>query len=277
MKKTVTVIFLSVIIIIGTVTATVLSFAEETIIVDAQENMINIAHRGASAYAPENTMAAFTMSVEMGADYIEFDVQMTKDGIPVVIHDLTVDRTTNGYGSLNTYTLDKLKSLDAGSWFSKEFAGETIPTLDEVLTEFGGKISILIELKFPEVYPGIEVKVANALKEHNLVSANSNQIIIQSFNHESIKLSKELLPDIPHGVLVRNDWKGVSDRQLEEFATYADYFNPNFNMVTAELVERVHFNNMTMFPYTIKKQSLASKLYNLGVDGIITDDPDILK
>ena len=156
-------------------------------------------------------MTAFAKGVEMGADFIELDVQMTKDGVPVVIHDNTVDRTTDGYGNITTYTLEELKSLDAGSWFSKEFAGERIPTFDEVLVELGGKTNILIELKSPEYYPGIEEKVANALKEHNLVMANSHQIVIQSFNHESVKKSKELLPEIPHGVLVGKDWENVSD------------------------------------------------------------------
>ncbi len=272
MKRMLTITFLAAQLIL--VSATAFPFSEEIIAKEGQEKLIIIAHRGASAYAPENTMAAFAKGVEMGADYIEFDVQMSKDGIPIIIHDNSLDRTTNGSGHISAYTLEELKTLDAGSWFGKEFAGETIPTFDEVLDQFGGKINILIELKYPELYPGIEEKVAHALKEYNLVKTNSDEIIIQSFNHASVKKSKELLPEIPHGVLVGKDWKYVSDTQLEEFATYAYYFNPYFKIATAELVERVHLANMTMFPYTIKNQSDANKLYKLDVDGIITDYPE---
>ncbi|CAM5215192.1 Glycerophosphoryl diester phosphodiesterase OS=Ureibacillus acetophenoni OX=614649 GN=SAMN05877842_105182 PE=4 SV=1 [Ureibacillus acetophenoni] len=258
MKKIIMAISIVALLIIVTVTATALTFAEEKLSVNGQEKMISIAHRGASAYAPENTMAAFAKGVEMGADYIEIDVQMSKDGIPIIIHDDSLDRTTNGTGNINDYTLEELKSLNAGSWFGKEFSGETIPTFDEVLEEFGGKVSILIELKYPEIYPGIEEKVAKALKEHKLIENNSDKIIIQSFNHASVQKSKQLLPEILHGVLVGKDWGEVSDKQLEEFSEYADYFNPNFNIVTAELVERVHLADMIIYPYTVKHESEAA-------------------
>lgn len=275
MRRVITVIILAALVI--PISASVLSYAEEYIPKEGKGYLTNIAHRGASAYAPENTMAAFTKGVEMGADYLEFDVQMSKDGIPIIIHDTTLDRTTNGTGKVSDFTLKELKSLDAGSWFDEGFAGETIPTLNEVLVAFGGKINILIELKYPELHPGIEKKVANALKANNLIKSNSIEIIIQSFNHESIKKSKELLPEIPHGVLVSRDWRKITIQQLEEFATYADYFNPSFNMVTAELVELVHLTNMSMYAYTVRNQSEAGRLYSLGVDGIITDFPDYVK
>lgn len=272
MKRIVTTIILAAILLL--VSATAYSFAAEEGRNRGQGELTSIAHRGASAYAPENTMAAFEKAVEMGADYIEVDVQMSRDGVPVIFHDDTLERTTNGEGSLSVYTLEELKSLDAGSWFDKEFAGETIPTLDEVLAAYGGRIKILVELKSPELYPGIEEKVVEALKKHHLVNPGSDDIIIQSFNHASVMKSKQLLPEIPHGVLVGKDWKNVSDRQLEEFASYADYFHPNLNIVTSELVDRVHQTGMTINPYTITKKSEAKKLYDLGVDGLITDYPE---
>ena len=123
---------------------------------ESRNKIMNIAHRGASGYAPENTLAAFDKAVEMQADYIEIDVQLSKDDLPVVIHDDTLDRTTNGTGNISAYTLQELKSLDAGSWFDKKYAGEKIPSLNEVLEMYGEKINILIELKSPELYPGVE-------------------------------------------------------------------------------------------------------------------------
>jgi glycerophosphoryl diester phosphodiesterase len=239
-----------------------------------QQKMVNVAHRGASGHAPENTMAAFQKGFEMKADYIEIDVQMTKDGELVAIHDTTVDRTTNGTGAVGDLTFEEIRQLDAGSWFGPEFAGEKVPTFEEILDGFRGKTGVLIELKAPELYPGIEEKVAEALIERNMHRPNNAKIIIQSFNHESMQTSKELLPNIPHGVLAGMSWANVTDEQLAEFATYADYFNPNMNIVTHELVAGVHAADMKIFPYTSRSQEQALRLFDLGVDGIITDFPE---
>ena len=236
-----------------------------------QQKMINVAHRGASGHAPENTMAAFHKGFEMKADYIEIDVQMTKDGELIAIHDTTVDRTTNGTGAVGSLTFEEIRQLDAGSWFGPEFAGEKVPTFEEILDAFRGKVGILIELKAPELYPGIEEKVAEALKERNLHRPNNEKIIIQSFNHESMQTSKELLPNVPHGVLAGASWADVTEEQLAEFATYADYFNPNMNIVTHDLVADVHEADMKIYPYTSRSQEQALRLFDLGVDGIITD------
>ena len=236
-----------------------------------QQKMVKVAHRGASGHAPENTMRAFQKGFEMKADYIEIDVQMTKDGELVVIHDTTVDRTTNGTGKVGDLTLEEIKQLDAGSWFSDTYAGETVPTFEEVLDTFRGKVGILIELKAPELYPGMEEKIANALNERNMNRPNNKKVIIQSFNHESMKKSKELLPNLPHGVLAGASWSKVTKEQLSQFATYADYFNPNMNIVTNELVRDVHETGMEIYPYTSRSQEQALHLFDLNVDGIITD------
>jgi len=236
-----------------------------------QQQMVNVAHRGASGHAPENTMTAFEKAFEMKADYIEIDVQMTKDGELVAIHDTTVDRTTDGTGQVGDFTLEEMRELDAGSWFSEEYAGEKVPTFEEILDASRGKIGILIELKSPELYPGIEEKVAEALKERNLHRPNNEKIVIQSFNHDSVKKSKELLPNMSHAVLAGPSWENVTDEQLAEFATYSGYFNPNMNIVTPELVERVHEAGMKIYPYTSRSQEQAFRLFDLGVDGIVTD------
>lgn len=239
---------------------------------ESRNKIMNIAHRGASGYAPENTLAAFDKAVEMQADYIEIDVQLSKDDLPVIIHDDTLDRTTNGTGNVSAYTLEELRSLDAGSWFDKKYAGEKIPSLNEVLEMYGEKINILIELKSPELYPGVEEKVAEALAKYKLDT--SNNIVIQSFNHPSVIKSAELLPEITHGVLAGENYKNVTDQQLQEFAAYAEYFNPNLKIVSSELVDNVHQAGMKISPYTIKTKAEAERIYKFGVDGLITDYPD---
>ncbi|QGH33562.1 glycerophosphodiester phosphodiesterase [Gracilibacillus salitolerans] len=274
MKRFLTIFFIMSILMTSFAVPAFANEEETTISKQEQQKMVNVAHRGASAHAPENTMAAFHKGVEMKSDYIEIDVQMTADEELVIIHDTTVNRTTNGTGAVGDLTLEEIRALDAGSWFSEEFAGEKIPTFEEVLDAFRGKVGILIELKSPELYPSMVEKVADALKERNMAHTNNEKIIIQSFNHESMELSKELLPEIPHGVLAGLTWAGVTDEQLEAFATYADYFNPNQNIVTPELVDRVHAVGMEIMPYTSRSQEQANRLFDLGVDGIITDYPE---
>lgn len=157
------------------------AFAEEQS-AGEEKQVENIAHRGAAAYAPENTIASYDLAVDMKADYIEIDVQRSKDGELVVIHDTSVDRTTDGSGKVGDLTLEEMKSLDAGSWKGEQFAGEEIPTFEEVLDRYHGKVGILIEMKSPELYPGIEEQVADALKERHLDTPQNEKIILQSFN-----------------------------------------------------------------------------------------------
>ena len=180
-----------------------LGFAEGTTVKERKQ-VENVAHRGATAYAPENTIAGFDLAVEMKADYIEIDLQRSKDGELVIIHDTTVDRTTDGTGKVGDLPLEQLRSLDAGSWKGEQFAGEQIPTFEEILDRYHGKVGILIELKAPELYPGIEEQVAAILIERNLDKPQNEKIIIQSFNFESMKKMDQLLPKIPIGVLTSN-------------------------------------------------------------------------
>lgn len=233
----------------------------------------NVAHRGASGYAPENTIAAFDKAVEMKADYIEIDVQRSKDGELVLIHDTTVDRTTDGTGKVGDLTFDELRNLDAGSWKGEQFTGEKIPTFDEILDRYHGKIGILIELKAPELYPGIEESVAKALKAKNLDKPSNEKIIIQSFNFESVKKMNDLLPKVPMGVLT-SSITHTTPMALQEFSTYADYFNPSYTIVSKELVNEVHDLGMKISSWTVRSQETADFLLEMGVDAIITDYPD---
>lgn len=239
--------------------------------------LINIAHRGASGYAPENTIAAYDLAVKMKSDYFEVDVQRSKDGELVILHDTTVDRTTNGTGKVGDLTLAELKSLDAGSWFSPRFQGEEIPTLEEILDRYKGKRSgILIELKNPELYPGIEKQLADLLKKKRM-HKRTGKVIVQSFNHESIQAYHQIQPSVPVGVLISyTQYKdGVSDEQIDAFASYAQYFNPNKSLVDSDLVKRVHQRGLKIFPYTIQDKEAADRLIKAGVDGIITDYPEL--
>ncbi|MEH7493808.1 glycerophosphodiester phosphodiesterase [Neobacillus niacini] len=235
----------------------------------------NVAHRGATGYAPENTIAAFDKGVEMKADYIEIDVQRSKDGELVIIHDNTVDRTTDGTGYVKDLTFGQIRSLDAGSWKGEKFTGEKIPTFDEILDRYHGKTGILIELKSPELYPGIEAQVAQELKERNLDKPQNEKIIIQSFNFESMKITNSLLPKVPIGVLTSNR-AHTTEQALQEFATYADYFNPSYGIVSKELVDQVHSLGMKIQSWTVRSHEAAQFLLDMNVDGIITDYPDFV-
>jgi glycerophosphoryl diester phosphodiesterase len=233
----------------------------------------NVAHRGAAGYAPENTIAAFDKAVEMKADYIEIDVQRSKDGELVIIHDTTINRTTDGSGNVKDLTFHQLRSFDAGSWMGEEFSGEKIPTFDEILDRYHGKVGILIELKAPELYPGIEEEVAEELKERNLDKPQNEKIIIQSFNFESMKKINSLLPKVPVGVLT-SSIADTTDEALKEFSTYADYFNPSYRIVTKDLVNRVHSLDMKISSWTVRSQEAADFLLEMDVDAIITDYHD---
>ncbi|MCM3722946.1 glycerophosphodiester phosphodiesterase [Solibacillus isronensis] len=248
------------------------SFAEEPT-VGERKQVSNVAHRGATAYAPENTIAAFDLAVDMKADYIEIDVQRSKDGELVLIHDTTVDRTTDGTGKVGDLTFKQLRSLDAGSWKGEQFTGEPIPTFEEVLDLYRGKVGILIELKAPELYPGIEEQVAAALIERNLDKPQNEKIIIQSFNFESIKKMDQLLPQVPIGVLTSNR-ADTTLEALQEFSTYSDWFNPSYGIVTEELVNQVHSLGMQIGSWTVRSQEAADFLFEMGVDAIISDYPD---
>lgn len=248
------------------------SFAEEPT-VGERKQVSNVAHRGATAYSPENTIAAFNLAVDMKADYIEIDVQRSKDGELVLIHDTTVDRTTDGTGKVGDLTLEQLRSLDAGSWKGEQFAGEPIPTFEEILDLYRGKVGILIELKAPELYPGIEEQVTAALIKRNLDKPQNEKIIIQSFNFESIKKVDQLLPQVSIGVLTSNR-ADTTLEALQEFSTYADWFNPSYEIVTEELVNQVQSLGMQIGSWTVRSQEAADFLFEMGVDAIISDYPD---
>ncbi|OIJ22472.1 glycerophosphodiester phosphodiesterase [Anaerobacillus alkalidiazotrophicus] len=243
----------------------------------AANRHVTIAHRGGAGYAPENTMAAFKKAVEMKCDYLELDVQMSKEGEFVVIHDQTVNRTTNVNTRRSIYVADltvaQIKQLDAGSYYGTEFCGERIPTLKEVLDEFSRKIGIIIEVKEPELYPEIEEKLAAILIGRQLDQSQNSNIIIQSFNFHFVKKIRELLPEVTTAVIISKR-RYLTDDYLKEFTSYADYVNTSRRLVTKQLVERIHSHHMKMMSWTVRSKSQITPLMKAGVDGIITDYPD---
>ena len=155
-----------------------------------------IAHRGASSYAPENTLAAFDLALQMGARHIELDVDMTSDGHVVVIHDDTVDRTTNGSGPVTGHTLAALRALDAGSWFGAAFAGAQIPTLDEVLARYQGRAHVHTEIKGHTT--DLSHRTADLVRHHRM----SDQVTITSFQRVRLEEVRAYAPELPTGWLV---------------------------------------------------------------------------
>jgi glycerophosphoryl diester phosphodiesterase len=239
-----------------------------------KHKIIVVAHRGASGYAPENTIAAFNKAIELEADYIELDVQMSKDGELVVIHDSNVTRTTNSNGEVRELSSKELKELDAGQWFHQKFTGEKIPTLQEVIRECKGKIGLLIEIKNPNLYPTIAESLATELKKHHLNFPQDAEVIVQSFDFELLQKFNQIAPDVPLGLLVKYRVQGISHVQLKEWSTLVQYINPNKALVTKKLVKRIHNNKMKVFPYTVRDKKSIKSLMDAKVDGIVTDYPD---
>lgn len=234
-------------------------------------SIINFAHRGASAVCPENTMAAFRKSLELGATGIETDVQMTKDGGLVLIHDEELSRTTNGSGYVKDKTLGEILEVDAGSWFGAEFTGQHIPTLEDLLDLLQERDTILnIELKNGIVlYPGMEEKVIAAVREFNM----SDRVIFSSFNHYSLAYCKSLAPDIRTGILYM---EGLY-RPWDYAATLgANALHANHYAVLPEFVTEAAKHGIAYHPFTVNDPARMKYLIDAGVSGIITDYPDRL-
>lgn len=223
-----------------------------------------IAHRGFSAIAPENTLSAFRFAIRSKADMIELDVQATKDGTPVVIHDTKVDRTTNGTGKVKSFYLWSLRELDAGSWFDPEYKGEKIPTLEEALKFIGRKIPINVEIKSSAIK--ITEKIVATIYELSM----NDKVLISSFDPRVLRKIKKLKIQIPTGFLYHYPVYFNPIKTLENLS--AAVFIHNFKFTTPKLVKKIHDAGLKIFVYTVNKPADIKKMLNFGVDGIITDD-----
>ncbi|WP_226583905.1 glycerophosphodiester phosphodiesterase [Halobacillus litoralis] len=226
------------------------------------------AHRGASKLAPENTMPAFKLARNAGADGIETDVQLTKDHIPVLIHDENLRRTTNGKGFVQDYTYAQLRLLDAGSWFSSKFSDTCIVSLNEFLRWFRDKPMFLnVELKTNVIeYKNIEQIVYDSLKKHNVL----DRTVISSFNSDSLLRMKEINPSVETAFLT-----STKMRRLPQYAKSigADALHVKHRLLDKRLVKRCRKEKLALRIYTVNRPAMMKKCYDLGIDALFTDVP----
>lgn len=252
-----------------------------------------IAHRGFSYAAPEHTFAAYDQAIEAGADYIEQDVQRTKDGVLVVIHDATVDRTLRGdasscTGAVSDRTLAELKSCSAGRWFIEifptraraEYGSLRIPTLLEVIQRYKTSARFYIETKEPGKYPGIEREIVEMLRSEGLLIPFPDirpVVHIQSFSEGSLKQFKSLEPSLPLIQLTPRAGSETLQDMLDAIAAYAIGIGPHIGDVDPALIAAAHARCLIVHPYTVDSPSDISMAVAVGADGLFTNRPDIAR
>ncbi len=275
---------------------------------------ILVAHRGASAYAPEHTLESYQLALKQGADFVEQDLQITRDGVLVCLHDLTLERTTNVKQIFSTrfreelvngtparrwyvsdFSLREIKRLDAGSWFDVKFKGAQVPTFQEAIDLVRGKAGLYPETKNPEVYGqrgfDMERLVFDVLGENRLdkrSAAGHTPVIIQSFSPESLrKLSRTLKTKLPLVLLVSDEapTRWLTAVGLAEAKQFASGIGPAKALVDKSLVTQAHALGLSVTPYTFRasnagrfktvREEMSYYLYTLGVDALFTDNPDL--
>jgi glycerophosphoryl diester phosphodiesterase len=278
----------------------------------AQGRKANVAHRGASAYAPEHTLAAYRLAIEQGADFVEQDLAVTRDGELICLHDASLERTTNveelfpDRASVQTiegktrkawlandFTLAEIKRLDAGSWFHPAFKDERVPTFDEAVALIKGKAGMYPELKTPEIYQrrnvDFEALVAAALDRHTLRGPGADPktpIILQTFGEGSAKKLAQMKIGVPVVLLVGRGDAWTSAGAVQAWKGIVQGFGPAKAILlkTPDFVKWAHAEGMTVTPYTFRdsdsgrfpsvKAEMEHYLYALGVDALFTDNPD---
>ncbi|HEX6163147.1 MAG TPA: glycerophosphodiester phosphodiesterase family protein [Vicinamibacterales bacterium] len=273
-----------------------------------------VAHRGASAYAPEHTLAAYKLAIEMGADYVEQDLAVTKDGVLICLHDASLERTTNVEQLFpdrvstqtiegktrkawlaNDFTLAEIKRLDAGSWFDKKFAGEKIPTFDEAIALIRGKAGIFPELKTPEIYAGRDIRfeemVAAALDKNGLRGPKADPktpVILQTFGRETARNLAKMKIGVPVVWLIEYENRPKTAEEVRAWKGIVQGFGPTKRIVSEnpDFVKWAHAEGMTVTPYTFREsdplksgfrnvhEEMQHFLHRLDVDAVFTDNPD---
>lgn len=229
------------------------------------------AHRGAMAYAPMNTLAAFELAHEQGADGIELDVWLSQDDVPVVIHDFEVDNTTDGSGRVGSMTVAEIQALDAGSWYANEFAGQRIPTLAEVFDTIGSKLFINVELKSTDMrVENIVVQTIACIRQHEM----SENVLVSSFNPLVVRRMRKYAPEIATGYLQYEDIPRHI-RWLRLGTPYATE-HPHSTQITPEFIAQAKRKGRYVNAWTVNDPDEAVRLAQMGVDGIITDNPDTI-
>jgi glycerophosphoryl diester phosphodiesterase len=239
-------------------------------------DIVRIAHRGASGdgHAPENTLAAFQKAIEMGVDGVECDVHCTKDGQVVVIHDQTLNRTTDIKGAVEEMTLDKVKKADAGSWFDTRFAGERVPTLRELLELTKGKVITVIEIKRENIADKVIKEIKNARAE--------SEVFIISFHASALKDTQIINPRIPRGLLIGGriaikKSSGILDLIHQAAEAGASILDLSSKIITPPLVKESHRRGMGVWAWTVDDEAEMKTLAEMYIDGITSNYPEKLQ
>lgn len=238
-----------------------------------QTSELVIGHRGAAAYAPENTMASFNKALALGCRFIEFDVMLSADGEPFIIHDDSLKRTTNGSGEVGLVMADYLNSLDAGTWFSKRFSGEKLPHLRDVIqwlifTNMHANIEI-------KPYPGKAEETTVAILSHinRYWPQNKPLPLLSSFEHEALTLCRTLAPEMPIGLLF-HEWEKNWLKKARDLECYSIHCNRR--ILTQSRVKEIKDAGYKLFAYTVNSKRQAKKLMDWGLDAVFSDYPDLL-
>jgi glycerophosphoryl diester phosphodiesterase len=247
----------------------------------APDRPLRIAHRGASARAPENTLAAFREAVRLGANAIELDVHLSADGVPVVIHDDTVDRTTNGRGTVAAIAARDLRRLDAGAWFSSRFRGERIPTLEEALEFARGRCGLNIEIKAPSAR-GRRARaaarstglVAPAVARAVTRARFDDLLVVSSFSITALEQARAAMPRARLGLLVSRSLRGMraAHRRVRLFSVH-----PHVRLAAARRVRLARRLGLVVVFWTVNDVRQMRRLLALGSDGLMTDDPALFQ
>ena len=249
---------------------------------EKHKDILNVSHRGASGYAPEHTLVSYDMGEKMHGDYIEIDLQMTKDGQLIAMHDEKLDRTTDGTGNVKGYTLEQIKQLDAGSWFNErypqyakpEYEGLEVPTLEEVFQKFGKNANYYIETKSPNIYPGMETELLRLVNEYKI---NKKTLLVQSFSQESLKIMHDLDSSVKLVQLLSySSYATVTDAQIDEVKKYAMGVGPNHTYLNEEYIQKIVGSGLEIHPYTVNDKERMKQLIDWGVTGMFTNFPDLL-
>ncbi len=234
-----------------------------------------IGHRGACGYAPENTLESIKTAADMGATWVEIDVKLTKDSVPVIFHDETLERTTNGSGEMKETTYADVEALDAGAWYADSFAGIKVPTLEEAIDVIlAHDLGVNLEIK---PCPGREVETAEAMLDVlSRIWDNPEKLLISSFQHVSLEAARDMAPEWKRALLIDDPI-----RNWMELANYLDVSCININgrdlSLTREAVEAYIETGRQVLAYTINDPMRARTLFNWGVDGVFTDVPDVIE
>jgi glycerophosphoryl diester phosphodiesterase len=240
------------------------------------DKLLVIAHRGYSAKYPENTLAAFQAAIAAGADMIELDVHLTRDGALIVTHDFELGRTSNGKGNILSHDSATLRALDAGSWFDADFRFERFPVLGEVLALAKGKIDLNIELKEetlinPEAYEAMATKTLVLVRSHGMI----DQVIVSSFEWKALEAVRAQNSGIRLGLLNHEPDQGLRWDKAERIRPYS--YHPNQAKLSESAAREIHGRGLKLLPYTANTDEEFRRLRSIGADGIITNEVEKLK